>query len=234
MYSILVCDDDRDILRSIKIYLEDEGYKVFTAENGEEAERVIDGEDIHLVLMDIMMPKKDGISALASLRERNNIPVILLSAKSEDTDKILGLDMGADDYVTKPFNPSELIARVRSQLRRYMILGSGRAAEDRCLRVGGIILDKDGKTVTLDGEEIALTPMEFEILRVLMTSPGKVFSPKEIYFRVRNEEPFGAENIIAVHIRHIREKLEIDPAEPRYLKVVWGQGYKLESVKEAY
>ncbi len=229
MYNILVCDDDKDILRAVKIYLTGEGYNVFTAENGEEAIKVSEKEDIHLIILDIMMPKKDGISALVDLRETKNIPVILLSAKSEDTDKILGLNMGADDYVTKPFSPLELMARVRSQLRRYMSLGCNSQLSDNILRVGALALDNDTKRVTLEDEEISLTPMEFDILKVLMSSPGKVFSPKELYSIIRKEEPFGAENIIAVHIRHLREKIEIDPAQPRLLKVVWGQGYKIES-----
>ena len=228
MYNILVCDDDKDILRAVKIYLAGEGYNIFTAENGEEAIEICQKEDIHLIVMDIMMPKKDGISALADLRETKNIPVILLSAKSEDTDKILGLNMGADDYVTKPFNPLELIARVRSQLRRYMTLGGSGTIGGNVMRAGALTLDNDTKKVTLDDEEISLTPMEFDILKVLMSSPGKVFSPKELYSIIRKEEPLGAENIIAVHIRHLREKIEIDPAQPRWVKVVWGQGYKLD------
>jgi len=231
MYNILVCDDDKDIVRAVKIYLTGEGYNVYTAENGEEAIRVAESEDIHLIILDIMMPKKDGISALVDLRENKNIPVILLSAKSEDTDKILGLNMGADDYVTKPFNPLELIARVRSQLRRYMSLGGSTGSGGNTLRAGALTLDDDTKRVTLEDEEISLTPMEVDILKVLMSSPGKVFSPKELYSIIRKEEPLGAENIIAVHIRHLREKIEIDPAQPRWLKVVWGQGYKLEGGK---
>ena len=214
----------------MKIYLESEGYNTFLAYNGKEALRIVDSEDIHLVLMDIMMPEMDGISAMVKLREENNVPVILLTAKGEDTDKILGLNVGADDYVTKPFNPVELLARVRSQLRRYMNLGGGQVRPSQ-LTVGGITLDDDAKSVTLDGEPVPLTPREYDILKLLMQNAGTVFSPKEIYRRVWGEEPYGAENAVAVHIRHLREKLEITPAEPRHLKVVWGQGYKMEGTK---
>lgn len=227
MYHILVCDDERDIVSALRIYLTAEGYRVFEAQNGAEALRVLQKEEIHLILLDVMMPQMDGMTALAQIRTFSNVPVILLTAKSEDTDKVLGLNVGADDYVTKPFNPVELLARVRSQLRRYLQLGGG-ALRPAQTRVGGIVLDDDAKRVTLDGEAVALTPREFEILRLLMRNAGTVFSPKEIYRRVWGGEPYGAENAVAVHIRHLREKLEIDPANPRYLRVVWGQGYKME------
>lgn len=227
MYHILVCDDERDIVSALRIYLTAEGYRVFEAQNGAEALRVLQKEEIHLILLDVMMPQMDGMTALAQVRTFSNVPVILLTAKSEDTDKVLGLNIGADDYVTKPFNPVELLARVRSQLRRYLQLGGG-ALKPAQTRVGGIVLDDDAKRVTLDGEAVALTPREFEILRLLMRNAGTVFSPKEIYRRVWGGEPYGAENAVAVHIRHLREKLEIDPANPRYLRVVWGQGYKME------
>ena len=227
MYHILVCDDERDIVSALRIYLTAEGYRVFEAQNGAEALRVLQKEEIHLILLDVMMPQMDGVTALAQVRTFSNVPVILLTAKSEDTDKVLGLNVGADDYVTKPFNPVELLARVRSQLRRYLQLGGG-ALKPAQTRVGGIVLDDDAKRVTLDGEAVALTPREFEILRLLMRNAGTVFSPKEIYRRVWGGEPYGAENAVAVHIRHLREKLEIDPANPRYLRVVWGQGYKME------
>lgn len=227
MYNILVCDDERDIAGALKIYLSAEGYTVFEAYNGAEALGVIAHEDIHLVLMDIMMPGMDGITAMSRLRETTNIPVILLTAKSEDTDKILGLNVGADDYITKPFNPVEVMARVKSQLRRYMQLGSG-AVRPAVLCIGGVELDDNAKSVRVDGEEVSLTPKEYDILRFLMLNAGTVFSPKELYRRVWDDVPINADNAIAVHIRHIREKIEINPAEPRYLKVVWGRGYKVE------
>ena len=227
MYNILICDDEKDIVNVLKIYLHDENYKLFEAFNGEEALKVLEENEIHLVLMDIMMPQMDGISAMVRMREQSNVPVILITAKSEDADKVLGLTVGADDYITKPFNPVEVSARVKSQLRRYMQLGGGNVRPE-IMRVGGIELDDVEKTVTLDGEAVALTPTEYEILRLLMQNPGQVFSPKEIYRRIWNDLPYGSENTVAVHIRHIREKLEINPAEPRYIKVVWGQGYKCE------
>ena len=230
MYNILICDDEPDIRSALRIYLTSDGCNVFEAEGGAEAVKLAEREDIHLVLMDIMMPGMDGITAMSKLREFTNVPVILLTAKSEDTDKILGLNVGADDYVTKPFNPVELLARVRSQLRRYMNLGGGQVRPSQ-LTVGGITLDDDAKSVTLDGEPVPLTPREYDILKLLMQNAGTVFSPKEIYRRVWGEEPYGAENAVAVHIRHLREKLEITPAEPRHLKVVWGQGYKMEGTK---
>lgn len=227
MYNILICDDEKDIVNALKIYLADSNYTFFEAYNGREAMDIMDREDIHLILMDIMMPVMDGITAMVKIREKSNVPVILLTAKSEDTDKILGLNVGADDYITKPFNPMEVSARVKSQLRRYLQLGSGNL-EKQTIRIGGIELDDDTKSVSLDGEEIALTPTEYEILKLLMQNPGKVFSPKEIYQKVWNDLPYGSEGTVAVHIRHLREKLEINPAEPRYLKVVWGQGYRME------
>ncbi len=230
MYNILICDDEKDIVNALKIYLSGDEYATFTAYNGRQALDVVKNKDIHLILMDIMMPEMDGISALTTIREEHNIPVILLSAKSEDTDKILGLNMGADDYITKPFNPVELQARVRSRLRRYTKLG-GKVVNDNKVTIGGITLDDETKQVTCDGEKVSLTPTEFEILRLLMHNPGKVFSPKEIYTKVWNDAPYGAENTVVVHIRHLREKLEINPAEPRYLKVVWGHGYKMENGK---
>ena len=227
MYNILICDDEKDIVNALKIYLADANYQLFEAYTGKEALKVIDSQDIHLVLMDIMMPEMDGISAMVKIREKRNEPVILLTAKSEDTDKILGLNVGADDYITKPFHPVEVAARVRSQLRRYMQLGGGNMKQT-VLTIGGIELDDKAKSVTLDGEPVALTPTEYEILKLLMEHPGQVFAPKEIYQRIWNDLPYGSENTVAVHIRHLREKLEINPAEPRYLKVVWGQGYKME------
>lgn len=230
MYNILICDDEKDIVNALKIYLSDENYTTFTAYNGKQALDIIRNNEIHLALMDIMMPQMDGIEALSAIREEYNIPVILLSAKSEDTDKILGLNMGADDYITKPFNPVELQARVKSRLRRYTKLG-GKVLDDGKITIGGITLDDKTKNVTCDGEEVNLTPTEFEILRLLMHNPGRVFSPKEIYAKVWNDAPYGAENTVVVHIRHLREKLEINPAEPRYLKVVWGHGYKMENGK---
>ena len=227
MYNILICDDERDIVAALKIYLEAEGYTTFAAFDGREALDVLRREKIHLVLMDVMMPALDGIAATAKLREESNVPVILLTAKSEDTDKVLGLNVGADDYVTKPFNPVELCARVRSQLRRYMQLGGGKA-DDGALTIGPISLDEKAKEVRRDGETVSLTPTEYEILRFLMRHAGEVFPPRELYRRVWNGEPYGAENTVSVHIRHIREKLEVDPAEPRWIKAVWGQGYKFE------
>lgn len=229
MYNVLVCDDEKDIVAALKIYLTAEGYQVYEAFNGKEALEVLSREEIHLVLMDIMMPVMDGITAMVKLRENSNVPVIMLTAKSEDTDKVLGLNIGADDYVTKPFNPVEVQARVKSQLRRYMQLGGGIVSrESELLSVGGIELDDRTKEVTLDGEKVALTPTEYDILKLLMENTGKVYSPSQIYSAVWNDSPFGTENTVAVHIRHLREKLEYNPAEPRYLKSVWGRGYKLE------
>ena len=233
MYSILVCDDDKDIVAAIKIYLESEGYGVITAYDGKEALEKLSAEDVHLVLMDIMMPVMDGISAMVEIRRRSNVPVILLTAKSEDTDKVLGLNVGADDYITKPFNVVEMLARVRSQLRRYMQLGgsTGAAADSSVLELGNISVDDKCKKVEVDGEEVYLTPTEYDILRLLMKNPDQVFSPREIYQRVWEDEPYGAESTVAVHIRHLREKVEINPAEPRYIKAVWGQGYKMENIQ---
>lgn len=230
MYNILICDDEPDIVSALKIYLSADGYRVFEAGNGKEALDTLAKEDIHLVLMDIMMPVMDGISAMVKLRETSNVPVILLTAKSEDTDKVLGLNIGADDYITKPFNPAEVQARVRSQLRRYITLGAA-AKKEAQLSLGTIELDDETKTVRSDGEERSLTPTEYEILKLLMKNPGKVFSSRALYSEVWGGDPFGAENTVAVHIRHLREKLEIDPANPRYIKVVWGQGYKIEKGK---
>ena len=227
MHTILICDDEKDIVAALKIYLEAEGYRTLAAHTGAEALDLLAREDVQLVLLDVMMPAMDGITALAKLRETSNVPVILLTAKSEDTDKVLGLNVGADDYVTKPFNPVELLARVKSQLRRYLQLGGGEV-KSGLLVCGGIVLDDRSKTVTADGEPVSLTPTEFEILKVLLQHPGEVFSPAALYRRVWNDEPFGAESTVAVHIRHLREKLEIDPSQPRYIKAVWGQGYKLE------
>jgi len=230
MYNILVCDDERDIVSALRIYLEAEGYRCFEAFDGRGALEILGREEIHLVLLDIMMPELDGISAMTEMRRFSNVPVILLTAKGEDTDKILGLNVGADDYVTKPFNPVELLARVRSQLRRYMQLGGGAVREGQ-LTIGGLRLDDKSKEVCVDGETVGLTPTEYEILKLLMEHPGEVFSPKELYRRVWNDEPYGAESTVAVHIRHLREKIEIDPAQPRYVRAVWGQGYKLERGK---
>ncbi|MDO5137016.1 MAG: response regulator transcription factor [Oscillospiraceae bacterium] len=228
MYNILICDDEQDIINALKIYLSDPNYTFYEANNGKEALEIIEQHEIHLVLMDIMMPVMNGITSLTELRKISNVPVIFLTAKSEDADMLLGLNIGADDYITKPFNPLEVTARVRSHLRRYMQLGGGKVNTDT-YQIGGIELDDRAKTVTLDGEPVNLTPTEYEILKLLMQNPGKVFSPKALYQTIWNETPLGCENTLAVHIRHIREKIEITPAEPRYLKVVWGQGYKIES-----
>ena len=228
MANILICDDEKDIVNALKIYLTAVGYQTFEAYIGEEALAILAQEEIHLVIMDIMMPLLDGISAVAKIREENNtIPVILLTAKSEDTDKVLGLNIGADDYVTKPFNPIELLARVKAQLRRYFNFG-GTNISPSVLTVGGIQLDDNAKTVKLDGEPVNLTPTEYDILKLLMENRGKVFSSSEIYAKVWKAEAYGADGTVAVHIRHLREKLEINPAEPRYLKVVWGKGYLIE------
>jgi len=230
MYNILVCDDEKDIVSALKIYLTADGYQVFEAYNGKEALEIIKTQEVHLVLMDIMMPVMDGITAMTRIREFSNVPVILLTAKSEDTDKILGLTVGADDYVTKPFNPVEVQARVKSQLRRYMLLGGGQVKQDN-LVIGGIELDDRTKEVTLDGEKVSLTRTEYDILKLLMEHPGQVFSPNHIYEQVWKDNPYGTENTVAVHIRHLREKVEYNPAEPRYLKVVWGRGYKIEDTR---
>lgn len=230
MHNILVCDDERDIVSALKIYLECEGYGVVCAYNGAEALELMETREISLVLLDIMMPVMDGITTLLKLRERSNAPVILLTAKSEDADKILGLNVGADDYITKPFNPVEVTARVRSQLRRYTQLG-GSAEKSTQIRIGGLTLDDESKELRADGELVSLTPTEYDILKLLMLNPGRVYSPKELYISVWKAEPYGAESTVAVHIRHLREKIEINSAEPRYIKSVWGQGYKMEKVK---
>ena len=228
MYNILICDDQPDIVNALKIYLTPEGYKLFTACNGQEALETVEKEDIHLVLLDVMMPRMDGITATAKIREISNIPIILLTAKSETEDMVLGLNVGADDYITKPFVPVEVLARVRSQLRRYAMLGSRVTQTQGVLSVGGIVLDDGTKTVTVDGEAVALTPIEYSILKLLMANPGKFYSTKALYEEVWQEAALGSEGAVAVHIRHLREKVEINPSEPRYIKVVWGQGYKME------
>ena len=233
MYNILICDDDRDIVSALDIYLTSEGYATVKAYDGLEALEMVKEHDIHLILMDVMMPNLDGIRATAKLRESTNIPIILLTAKSEDTDKILGLNIGADDYITKPFNPVEVIARVKSQLRRYTTLGGrSKVAEDNSavFSNGGITMDDNAKLVTVDGERVSLTPIEYNILLLLMKHPGRVFSTGQIYEQVWNDPSLGSENTVAVHIRHLREKVEIDPANPRYIKVVWGLGYKMEKI----
>ena len=229
MANILVCDDDREIVDAIEIYLSQDGYKIYKAYDGEQAIQILDKEDIHLLIMDIMMPRLDGIRATLKIREYSSIPIIILSAKSEDTDKILGLNIGADDYICKPFNPLELVARVKSNLRRYTSLGSLTGENKAIYQVGGLILNDDTKQVTVDDEPVKMTPIEYNILLLLMKNQGRVFSINQIYESIWNEEAYGAENTVAVHIRHIREKIEIHPKEPRYLKVVWGVGYKLEN-----
>lgn len=225
--NILVADDDKDIVESIAIYLKNEGYNVFKAYDGLEALEIIKHNEVHLLLLDVMMPKLDGIKATLKIRENKNIPIILVSAKSEDTDKILGLTIGADDYITKPFNPLELIARVKSQLRRYTKLGNIERSSEKII-IGGLELDTQSKTVIVDGENVKVTPLEYGILELLCKTPNRVFSAEEIYKRVWNEDVFINDNTIAVHIRRIREKIEINPKEPKYLKVVWGIGYKIE------
>lgn len=226
MANILICDDEKDIVSALEIYLTTDQYRLYKAYNGVEAVRICSEQEIHLVLMDIMMPVMDGIMAMQRIRQSWNMPIILLTAKGEDVDKIMGLNQGADDYITKPFHPVELQARVKSQLRRYLQLGSGQVSHHQ-INIAGVLLDDQEKCVRLDGEPVSLTPTEFEILRLLMRHPGQVFSPVMIYSQVWKETPCGAENTVAVHIRHLREKLEINPAEPRFLKVVWGQGYKV-------
>ena len=231
MYNVLICDDQPDIVNALKIYLAPEGYRLFEAYTGAEALRLVREQQIHLVLLDIMMPQMDGITATAKIREFSNVPIILLTAKSETEDKVLGLNVGADDSVTKPFVPVEVLARVRSHLRRYDRLGAKPAENSGQLTIGGITLDDSSKTVTVDGEEAGLTPIEYDILKLLMEHPGKVFSSRAIYETVWKENPYGSENAVAVHIRHLREKIEINPSEPRYIKVVWGRGYKMEAIK---
>ena len=231
MYHVLVCDDDREIVEAIEIYLSQEGYKVLKAYDGEEALKVLDREKVDLLIIDVMMPKLDGIRATLKIREKKNMPIIILSAKSEDADKILGLNVGADDYMTKPFNPLELTARVKSQLRRYTQLGSTIDKSNQAVyAVGGLSIDDEQKEVTVDGEPVRLTPIEYNILLLLVKNQGKVFSIDQIYESIWNEDAIGVDNTVAVHIRHIREKIEINPKEPRYLKVVWGVGYKIEKL----
>ncbi len=232
MYNILICDDQPDIVNALKIYLTPEGYRLFEAFTGKQALEVVKNQDIHLILMDVMMPEMDGITATARIREISNAPIIFLTAKSETEDMVLGLNVGADDYISKPFVPVEVLARVRSQLRRYAKLGS-RVSEESSdeLTVGSITLNDTTKTATVDGEPVALTPIEYSILRLLMRNPGKVYSTKALYEAVWQEAAMGSEGAVAVHIRHLREKIEISPSEPRYLKVVWGQGYKMEGGK---
>ena len=229
MYNVLICDDQPDIVNALKIYLTPEGYNLFEAFTGQEALDIVRKNDIHLILLDVMMPVMDGITATSKIREFSNAPIILLTAKSETEDKVLGLNVGADDYITKPFVPVEVLARVRSQLRRYDRLGSKPETVDGNLTVGGVVLDDRTKSVTVDGENVSLTPTEYAILHLLMANPGKVFSTKVLYESVWQETALGSEGAVAVHIRHLREKIEINPSEPRYLKVVWGQGYKMES-----
>ncbi len=231
MYNVLICDDQPDIVNALKIYLAPEGYRLFEAYTGAEALKIVQTENIHLILLDIMMPQMDGITATAKIRECSNVPILLLTAKSETEDKVLGLNVGADDYITKPFVPVEVLARVRSHLRRYDRLGAKPAEKSGILTIGGITLDDNSKTVTVDGEEAGLTPIEYDILKLLMEHPGKVYSTRVIYETVWQENPYGSENAVAVHIRHLREKVEINPSEPRYIKVVWGRGYKLEAMQ---
>ena len=229
MYNVLICDDQPDIVNALKIYLTPEGYNLFEAFTGQEALDIVRQNDIHLILLDVMMPVMDGITATSKIREFSNAPIILLTAKSETEDKVLGLNVGADDYITKPFVPVEVLARVRSQLRRYDRLGSKPETVDGNLTVGGVTLDDRTKSVMVDGEAVSLTPTEYAILHLLMANPGKVFSTKVLYESVWQDTALGSEGAVAVHIRHLREKIEIKPSEPRYLKVVWGQGYKMES-----
>ena len=227
MYNILICDDQKDIVNALKIYLAPEGYQLFTASNGLEAVELAQNVTLHLILLDIMMPKMDGITALEKIREFSNVPIILLTAKSETEDVVLGLNSGADDYITKPFVPVEVLARVRSQLRRFATLGSKTDSQEE-LTVGTISINDRTKTAAVDGAPVPLTPIEYSILKLLMENPGKVYSTKALYEAVWQEEALGSEGAVAVHIRHLREKIEINPSEPRYLKVVWGQGYKIE------
>ena len=226
--NILVCDDDREIVDAIEIYLSQEGYQILKAYDGMQALKILEEQEVHLLIIDVMMPRLDGIRATLKIREKSSIPIIILSAKSEDVDKILGLNIGADDYVTKPFNPLELVARVKSQIRRYTKLGNIQSEGANVYSVGGLTINDDLKEVTVDGETVKMTPIEYNILLLLVKNPGKVFSIEQIYQNIWNEEAIGADNTVAVHIRHIREKIEINPKEPRYLKVVWGVGYKIE------
>ncbi len=231
MYNVLICDDEKDIVNALEIYLGMGEYKIFKAYNGKEAIQIVENENIQLALLDIMMPIMDGITAMAEIRKISNIPVILLTAKSEDSDKILGLNSGADDYITKPFNPVEVMARVKSQLRRYTTLGANVTSSNAMIKIGGVELDDMRKIVSVDAEEIKLTPTEYDILKLFMQNPGKVFSPEKIYTSIWSDSPIGVQNTVAVHIRHLREKIEINPSDPRYIKVVWGQGYKFEVTK---
>ena len=231
MYNVLICDDQPEIVNALKIYLTPEGYGLFEAKDGAEALEIVKSRDIHLVLLDVMMPNMDGITATAKIREFSNVPILLLTAKSETEDKVLGLNVGADDYITKPFVPVEVLARVRSHLRRYDRLGAKPMEDSGTITIGGIVLDDRAKTVAVDADEVSLTPIEYEILKLLMENPGKVYSTRTIYETVWQENPYGSENAVAVHIRHLREKIEINPSEPRYLKVVWGRGYKMEGGK---
>ena len=226
--NILVCDDDKEIVEAIEIYLQQEGYNILKAYDGEQALAMLKENEVHLLIIDVMMPKLDGIRATLKIREESSIPIIILSAKSEDSDKILGLNIGADDYITKPFNPLELVARVKSQLRRYTKLGNAAETSQAVYTVGGLMINDDLKEVTVDGEVVKLTPIEYNILLLLVKNQGKIFSIDQIYENIWNEDAIGADNTVAVHIRHIREKIEINPKEPRYLKVVWGVGYKVE------
>lgn len=231
MYNILVCDDDKEIVEAIDIYLSKEGYNIIKAYDGIEALEALKKNDVHLLLIDVMMPRMDGLRATLKIRQESSIPIIILSAKSEDTDKIIGLDVGADDYITKPFNPLELTARVKSQLRRYTKLGTMvNEKKSNVYTVGGLEIDDDSKMVTVDGESVKLTPSEYNILLLLAKNPGRVYTIEQIYESVWNEEALAVDNTVAVHIRHIREKIEINPKEPRYLKVVWGLGYKIEKL----
>ena len=231
MINILVCDDDKEIVDAIEIYLSQEGYHILKAYDGMQAVQMLQKEDVQLLIIDVMMPKLDGIRATLKIRENSSIPIIILSAKSEDVDKILGLNIGADDYVTKPFNPLELVARVKSQIRRYTKLGNITTEESQAVyKTGGLMVNDDLKEVTVDGESVKLTPIEYNILLLMMKNQGKVFSIEQIYESIWNEQAIGADNTVAVHIRHIREKIEINPKEPRYLKVVWGIGYKIEKL----
>ena len=230
MAEILVCDDDKEIVEAIEIYLTQEGHHILKAYDGEQAIRVLHNHPVDLLIIDVMMPKLDGIRATLKIREKNALPIIILSAKSEDADKILGLNVGADDYVTKPFNPLELVARVKSQLRRYTQLGAMTEKKENIYETGGLMIDDDRKEVTVDGESVKLTPIEYRILLFLVQNQGRVFSINQIYENIWNEEAIAADNTVAVHIRHIREKIEINPKEPRYLKVVWGLGYKVEKI----
>ena len=228
MYNILICDDQPDIVNALKIYLTPEGYRLYEASNGAEALEMARTMDLHLILLDVMMPQMDGITATAKIREFSNVPIILLTAKSETEDKVLGLNVGADDYITKPFIPVEVLARVRSQLRRYAKLGSHPTEGAGTITIGAITLDDKSKTVTVDGDPVSLTPTEYSILHLLMQNPGQVYSTKKLYEAVWQEAALGSEGSVAVHIRHLREKVEINPSDPRYIKVVWGQGYKME------